>query len=248
MAAIAGIAESYESRTLDASVLGLWKSSLWYDLSWQLNTRRPFPRDDRLNTRLPDLPTWTWLSIRPGIAVEPSINLDRHKMDGLTSRVELLLWDIKWAHEPYTSKILSSELIVEGLTKTANLPEPRGGNPLRLDFEAEWDDFLCASIYLDRVLDKSERDDILLLLLFQDTLYEHALVLKHHVGESYIRLGCGGVSRPRGRKGLFNGAERRRLTLVRMPSSTNYLLRDEDDNGNGESRSRARQFCSPSAL
>jgi hypothetical protein len=215
MAAMAGIAEHYQSRTGDTSVLGLWKRSLWFDLGWHVDMRHPHPPgDENPQPRLPGIPTWSWLSIHPGKYTTAPLNLEYHEMEGLKSRIKLIHCSVQWQDEPYTSPLVSSELIVEAPVQTTRLPQPRGKNPLRLEFEAEWNEFLRLTLFLDGLLEGAEREGILLLLLFEDSIYEYALALKLQGDGAYARVGFGHIDRPRGAEGFFSGCESKRATLV----------------------------------
>lgn len=122
---------------------------------------------------------------------------------------------------PFISKLVSCQLVVLGLLKPLGmpLPPPRGKkNPLRLDFEPPWDEFMFITVVLDQLLvDERERGSALLLHLFSNTSCHFCLVVAK-VGRDaepqYRRLGSACIDRPKGHAGFFHDAVCERVTLV----------------------------------
>ena len=104
--ALAGIVEHYSGKLQDVSLLGLWKSTIAFDLAWSIY-RGELPLERAL-------PTWTWLS-SSGVLAPPYYYPDVLKpitLDG---------WNIEWERQPYVSKLLRGTLHVSSKVLKADL-------------------------------------------------------------------------------------------------------------------------------
>lgn len=95
--ALAGMVEHYSRKLQDASLLGLWKNSIAFDLAWSVY-RGELPLERTL-------PTWTWLS-SPGV-LGPS-----YHYPAVMKPITLDGWNIEWERQPYVSKLLQGTLHV----------------------------------------------------------------------------------------------------------------------------------------
>lgn len=220
LAAVAGITNDYSAKTGDAPVLGLWARTLWFDLAWQydVNRSRAGPvAQPRIDTSL-GIPSWSWLSLRPELPVQNMVGALVSRLDEITDRLQVVDWSVDWSGGPYTSPLEKTRLVVcsRGRRLDAPLPQPRGRSVLEINYEVDWDVFLYTALHLDGPLTDEERQDVVLLLIFTDVIYEYLLILKRVDGQAdaYRRLGAGSVSRPRGRAGYFHGAQSMQLCLV----------------------------------
>jgi hypothetical protein len=219
--AIAGLVEYYGQHTNDAAILGLWKSSLWYDLAWHVNVRRrPPPAELDSRRRLGGFPTWSWLSLAPRVPVTPMLSLRAQTTFDYANKIELVSWNEQWEGIPHASALQSAELVVTGLVVRLESPLPMatGKDLCQVNFEADSDPFLSIAIVLDDITDSFDRDRVLLLLLFADALYEYVLVLKEEIissGKScYRRLGAGDIHRPRGHLGYFKDSIQMEISMI----------------------------------
>ncbi|KAI1115763.1 heterokaryon incompatibility protein-domain-containing protein [Nemania sp. NC0429] len=217
MAAIAGIVKYYGDRTAQEPILGLWKDTIWYDLGWHVESDLASISHD--HPYISNIPRWSWLSIQPSITVDYLTGLDEQKMSQLQIDVSLIKWDIEWEGPAYTSKLLSSTLVVAGAMKSLGFPLPhsRSRNRLNPSFEAPWDDFLSFTVFLDFQLTDDQRGDLFVLRLFHGPVYEYFLLMMSQVSDSgvvYQRVGSGNTHRPKGRSGLFEAAVSIELTLI----------------------------------
>ncbi|KAK3371148.1 heterokaryon incompatibility protein-domain-containing protein [Lasiosphaeria ovina] len=216
MAAIAGLVKYYQDAAGGTPVLGCWEETLWYDLGW--NVELDGRSQNLAGCRAPtNIPTWSWLSIRPSTCVVSATNVSN--LEDYHQKLSLASWHVEWEGVPFTSKLVSSQLVVLGLLKPLGmpLPPPRGKNPLRLDFECRWDEFLSVTILLDQLVDERERESSFLLHLFSNTSCHFCMVVTKEgtdMDPRYRRLGSGTIYHPKGHVGFFYDAICERVTLI----------------------------------
>lgn len=104
LAAVAGIIKHIETRTGNISVLGLWKETLYSDLCWVMAPARSFE-----DSRLKNIPSWTWLSAKGGIR---HLIKSLGEEDDVRITLSIIDWNVCWENEPYTSPLLSARLVL----------------------------------------------------------------------------------------------------------------------------------------
>lgn len=95
--ALAGMVEYYSRKLQDASLLGLWKNTIAFDLAWSVY-RGELPLERTL-------PTWTWLS-------SPGFLGPTYHYPAVMKPITLDGWNIEWERQPYVSKLLRGTLQV----------------------------------------------------------------------------------------------------------------------------------------
>lgn len=110
--AIAGLINNFESATFDEPCLGMWVRTLHEDLAW-MRVETLEIVDDELN-----FPSWTWLSCPVGIIFDPAaanVPMELRKTpDTATYHVEIVDWHVSWQGRPFTSKLESTSLLIDG--------------------------------------------------------------------------------------------------------------------------------------
>ena len=105
-AAIAGMIRHFQRRTGDTPMLGMWKNSFFGDLNWSTYLGVPLNK--------PTGPSWSWLSYP-----ESKINSIHgwFSRESNISEPQLESFDVVWSGSPFTSKLVSSRLILSGVVK-----------------------------------------------------------------------------------------------------------------------------------
>jgi Heterokaryon incompatibility protein (HET) len=102
--AIAGVLRFYEKHFSDAPLLGLWKKSLAMDLSWNPEF---LPDEQMLTSRVPGIPSWTWLCCQGEIAKPLEL------VPNGESELALVAWDPQWTGQPDVSPLKTGTLTVK---------------------------------------------------------------------------------------------------------------------------------------
>lgn len=117
--AVAGLVAHYATVTGHTPLLGLWKESLWLDLSWRTRLKRD-DAEREVWIRRPEFPSWSWLSImsetskyvHPPEAILPQMQ---------ATALQVIRADVAWEDENTTLayKPKSTHLVLSGLVKPA---------------------------------------------------------------------------------------------------------------------------------
>ena len=129
--AIAGLVEFYRSATGHTPLLGLWKETLCYDLSWKATHRisadSDYDQDPVASQQhTTEFPSWSWLSVLGG---EGNTNVhmwrspDQVEAGRYTTEIEVLSAETTWDGEPFTSPLRSTNLEVSGFVIKAVIGE-----------------------------------------------------------------------------------------------------------------------------
>jgi hypothetical protein len=114
--AMAGLVSYFQDATNDLPCLGMWNRTFHQDLAWmrieRLHNIQAFP-----NTEW-NLPSWTWLSC-PGYVIFQTTTanelLDLKEVPmNVNNHVKIVDWHVSWHGHPFTSKLKSTRLIVNG--------------------------------------------------------------------------------------------------------------------------------------
>lgn len=207
-AAIAGLVRYYQDRTGDVPLLGLWKGTVWYDLSWGPNNfkydvRRP-PRPPPPSPGLLNFPSWSWLSSKSGV-------WRGHGGWNEIITLRVIECEVKWTGQPFTSELVSSRLLVSNLVKVP---------PADMVYN---DIYENGYSILDYEMSEEERRGILFLLLHASKstgggVGEYYLIILPVPGNSlvYSRVGRGYTHGKRKKDMLyfFHRAEEMVIELV----------------------------------
>jgi hypothetical protein len=127
--AIAGLVEFYRYATGHTPLLGLWRETLCYDLSWAATGRKSLADADSeavTSQQAAQFPTWSWLSAvtaegEPNI--EMWVNQDEVEAGMVATELEVLSANATWHGPPFTSGLQSAKLEVRGLAMKVALGE-----------------------------------------------------------------------------------------------------------------------------
>ncbi|KAK3344286.1 heterokaryon incompatibility protein-domain-containing protein [Lasiosphaeria hispida] len=124
--AIAGLIDFFSKELVDTAILGSWKETLRYDLSWSLSWRTlEHPPPPPTRRRRGEFPSWSWLSVLPrgGTSSDGDFELGTqgpyHDDNWSALRVEA--WDETWAGARYASRLARSRLVVSTFVRDATL-------------------------------------------------------------------------------------------------------------------------------
>jgi len=125
--AIAGLVEFYQSETGHTPLLGLWKESLCYDLSWQCAQSREWRAGlHKPQAALPEkpkkFPAWSWLSAL-GSDSHTDIFMAGKQTPSTTARLEVVSAAVLWHGPAFTSELQSAKLRLRGLVKEISLDQ-----------------------------------------------------------------------------------------------------------------------------
>ena len=114
--AIAGLISYFRETTNDLPCLGMWNNSFHLDLAW-MRAGRLSKKQASGDTEW-DFPSWTWLSCPVDVIFEPAaanapLELREIPMT-VNSHVKIIDWLVFWQGHPFTSKLKSTRLFVEG--------------------------------------------------------------------------------------------------------------------------------------
>ncbi|KAK3357798.1 heterokaryon incompatibility protein-domain-containing protein [Lasiosphaeria hispida] len=200
--AVAGMVSFFQERMRDNPILGMWKSSLAYDLHWVFRRSQPFDPAMLFKSLRLSLPSWSWLSAsEPIFYIADTPALLDGQARSLRNRLDIAEYDIQWSGFPYASRIFSIHLVVSGFL-----------HPLReIQYVVEGEDHSHLSLMYDRImaLDEKTVDGVVLLLLYDtistlgDIATEAFLALVPvPLGDqptSFRRVGAGFLRMPRSR-------------------------------------------------
>jgi hypothetical protein len=206
VAAISGLTRYFQEKTGDIPLLGLWKSSLPFDLSWCME---PYGRSTRLSN---SLPSWSWLSIQGALNPmyktykdEPEIHIKAHILD----------CDVQWTGQPYSSEPKSSQLSLSGLV----ISDKALVDFIRPDFYKNT--FIGShrgEFFPDYTPSAEEPGTVVLLLLYTvpPVIEEHylALIPISQSPLTYRRVGAGFIRSNEENLSWFYGAQEKTLHLV----------------------------------
>ena len=192
--AIAGLVEFYRYATGHTPLLGLWKETLCFDLSWSASVLQS--ENANIEAQVPTgrpaarFPTWSWLSILSSegrSTITMWLSPEQVEAEGYATELEVLSAETSWHASPFTSGLRSAKLEVRGWTMNAVL-----GEPIRDDFcgtkgllvslklldkpetpHPKWNEPRNAR--LDRYIDQSSSLVIILLHLHQEIVLKDLL-------------------------------------------------------------------------
>jgi hypothetical protein len=225
--------------TDDTPMVGLWKSTLHYDLQWVITALR----ENR--PRKTDFPSWSWLSREAPVQLRFS-NFFGPPDGNVMVDIAVEKWDIVWLAEPFTSAVRSVNLtisgpVVETFIKPLSTPPPdtaltwvkmalhppsslrhrflRNGFLRRCSPEEELAPAVCAFDDQDPEAHVQQICLLLYTIIGEEKRQEAFLILikSQHEDDchtSYSRVGTGCIRTKRTECGLFDGAPRLVLNLV----------------------------------
>ncbi|KAH7317406.1 hypothetical protein BKA65DRAFT_113864 [Rhexocercosporidium sp. MPI-PUGE-AT-0058] len=225
-AAIAGAISYYNDLTHKILVFGLWESTLLFDLVWYLYV--PATRDDGYHrpSNLDIAPSWSWFSVEGEITTVYSSDYYQ------VTKTRILEWFVEWDGTPYTSKLLSTRLLVQGPILPARFVDNLGSQGaviVEVQFEEPTKSpivYLALSrplqppsvannFHLDYSDPRAERN-LFALSLFCDSLGTTTFLLVSAstlVPGDFRRVGVGRVDKDQ-EKGAFDSAPVETLDLV----------------------------------
>lgn len=113
--AMAGLVSHFQEATNDLPCLGMWNRTLPQDLAWmRIGRLPPQPASD---TEW-NFPSWTWLSCPVSVIFEPEAAGTPAELREIPTTVRTHVknrdWHVSWQGLPFTSKLKSTRLFVEG--------------------------------------------------------------------------------------------------------------------------------------
>ncbi|KAK1836889.1 heterokaryon incompatibility protein-domain-containing protein [Podospora conica] len=122
--AIAGLVDFYQSETGHTPLLGLWKETIGYDLTWFISGASSASRETQF-------PSWSWLGhldATDATSILSHVNIAHEGTWGtLMTEMRVVSCDVDWRSQPFTSELQGAALEVEGLAKDADLASPDDG-------------------------------------------------------------------------------------------------------------------------
>lgn len=209
--AIAGVLQFYEKRFNTLPLLGLWEDSLASDLAWTPDSLL----EESLRSRVPGLPSWTWLSFR-GEITKPL-----EAVPYARNTLSLFDWSFQWTDQPFVSTLTSSSLILKARTTTITLDKATSSTEefretfqtkLMPAFTNDYGFFLFYRNDLKKTVSGGYKVTLLLLCTyqspseeekFQDHISFLALLPDSHDPLAYVRIGVGYATRAWGADSAF---------------------------------------------
>ncbi|PVH76440.1 hypothetical protein DL98DRAFT_517907 [Cadophora sp. DSE1049] len=234
--AMAGLVRHYQTASNDEPMLGLWKRSFTQDLLWMRRGTLGILEPD---SRLRNMPSWSWLSCPTTINFDywgaSDAKSGKEQLQIVTDHASLADWNIQWVDEPLVSDLESSKVVIEGpvieLTFSTS-PEGFGYRPPYLninneilDFERKKIPWRCAAQFDQFDAQDRRFPARYLCLLLRSRVYEtetsfevkEAFVILEPVDGSrdiYKRVGQGTITGDSPDTQTFDLQMRRRLELV----------------------------------
>jgi len=101
--ALAGLIRYYQLDTNDVPLIGLWISTLHLDLAWSAS-------DPEHSSKLAELPSWTWLSLRGEIDYSSADDIE--DSSGIETPLRVIEHHVEWSGAPHVSSLVRSRLIL----------------------------------------------------------------------------------------------------------------------------------------
>jgi hypothetical protein len=115
--ALAGLVQYYQLNTKDISLIGLWISTLHLDLAWSVG-------DPDQASKLIELPSWTWLSVRGEIDYSSADDIE--DPSEIRTPLRVMVHRVEWSGAPYVSPLTWSRLVLS--SKSFQLTPSEGQN------------------------------------------------------------------------------------------------------------------------
>jgi hypothetical protein len=115
--ALAGLIQYYQLNTKDISLIGLWISTLHLDLAWSVG-------DPDQASKLIELPSWTWLSVRGEIDYSSADDIE--DPSEIRTPLRVMVHRVEWSGAPYVSPLTWSRLVLS--SKSFQLTPSEGQN------------------------------------------------------------------------------------------------------------------------